>query len=161
MNHVDLNHINTNLDLVDLNHANLNQLFPAYLTTINDSADVCALNKILEWDRNSTDAVSSTVYTRTPLAYVPSIYTSYTPPPVHLLHPYSLVPPSKTFNYGTSDAPSPSHDSSSETVTPEKNPMRRKIPTNPVSNIPNDPDSDPILSDFSLSDSSDPSDNDY
>ena len=77
-------------------------------------------------------------------------------------HTNLSVPAPQIFTYGTaSDPQSPSHDSSSETVTPEKNPMRRKIPTNPVSNIPNDPDSDPILSDFSLSDSSDPSDNDY
>ena len=156
-----MNHINTNLDLVDLNHANLNQLFPAYLTTINDSADVCALNKILEWDRDSTDAASSMVYTRTPLAYVPSIYTSYTPPPVHSLHPYSLVPASKTFNYGTSDAPSPSHDSSSESMTLKGNPTTCNKPNNLVPNVPADPYLNPISSYSPSSYSSDLSYNEY
>ena len=74
--HVDSNHINidsNNLNCVDLNGADLNQLIPANSTTINELADVCELNQLLPWDGGLMDAAASTVSTRTPLSYVPSI----------------------------------------------------------------------------------------
>ena len=56
------------------------------------------------------------------------------------------------------DSPSPPYDSSAETVTPRGNPKPRKKQPNPVLKVPYEPDSDPSLSDYSLSESSDSSD---
>ena len=53
------------------------------------------------------------------------------------------------------------HDPSAEIATPKRNPKPRNNPPNIVSYEPADPDSDPSLSDFSLSDSSDSLDDDY
>ena len=50
LNHVDSNHNNTNLNYsnqVNFNHTDLNQSIPTNFTTINYSANVCGLNKIL------------------------------------------------------------------------------------------------------------------
>ena len=73
-NHVDLNHINTDLNplnQVDSNIADPNQSIPINLTAIHDSADIRALNKISSWYEESTDATHSEVSTRTPLANIP------------------------------------------------------------------------------------------
>ena len=74
---------------------------------------------------------------------------------------YPLVPDSRIFIYGTSDHPSPSHDSSAETVTPKVNLTPSNNPPNYVPNIPDDPDSDSSLSFSSSSDSSDSLDDEY
>ena len=74
LNHVDLNHNNTNLnysDHVNLNQTDFNQLIPTNFTTINYSDNVCGLNKMLSQYGDSADAAASTVSTKTPLAYVP------------------------------------------------------------------------------------------
>ena len=74
----------------------------------------------------------------------------------------SPVPDPQIFTYGTASDPwSPSHDLSAESVTPKGNPTPWNKPHNPVPNIPSDPDSDPILSDYSLSDSFDSSEDEY
>ena len=75
---------------------------------------------------------------------------------------YPLLPAPWKFAYGkVRDPPSPSHDSSAESVTPKGNPMTRNNPPNPVPNVPVDPDSDQISSDSYLSDSSESSENKY
>ena len=77
--------------------------------------------------------------------------------PVH-----SLVPASPILLYGsTSDPPSPLHDTSAESVTPERNTKPHKNPPNLVPYVPDEPNSDPSLSDYSFSDSSDSSENEY
>ena len=89
LNHVDSNHTNTNFNHsnpIDFYYADPNQLIPNNLTTIIDSADARALNKLLLWDMDSMDASSITVYTRTPLAYLTSTHTAHTTSLVHSLH---------------------------------------------------------------------------
>ena len=77
----------------------------------------------------------------------------HTPPP---------VPASQIFIYGRSSDPiSPSNDSSTESVTPKGNLKPRKNPNNLVTNVPIEPDLDPILLDYSSSDSSESSDDEY
>ena len=99
--------------------------------SIHDSANICAIENIL---------------------------TS----PVHLVHTPTTLPTSPIFNYGRESYPlSPSHDSSEESVTPKGNPKPHDNPSNPVPNVLADPDSDPSLSDFSSSNSSDSPDNKY
>ena len=79
--------------------------------------------------------------------------------PVHLVHTPYLVPAPRIFTYGTAIEPqSPSYDSSEKSVTPKGNPTPRNNPPNPVTNIPYEPYSEPILSDYSLTDSSESSD---
>ena len=76
LNHVDLNHINTDLnqsDNVDSNHADLNK----------DSSDIRELNKLLSWYGDSKYASDSKVSMITPLTYVLLIYTSHAPSTVH------------------------------------------------------------------------------
>ena len=53
------------------------------------------------------------------------------------------------------------HDSSEESVTPKFSPTPLNNPPKLAQNIPAELDSDPILSDSSLSDLSDSSDDDY
>ena len=82
--------------------------------------------------------------------------------PVHLVPTTTLVPASLIFTYGTaSDPPSPSNESSAESVTPKGNTEPRDNPPNLVPNVPDKPDSDPSFSDSSSSDSSDISDDEY
>ena len=100
------------------------------------------------------DAVASNFSKRTP-NYAPSIHTAHTPSPVHSLYSYHPVLIPRIFTYGTSDTPSPSHESSAEIVTPKGNPTPRNNPTNLVQNIPADPDSYPSFSDSSSLGSSD------
>ena len=58
---------------------------------------------------------------------------------------------STIFIYGiASDPLSPSHESSSENLTHKGNPKPCNNPTDPLPYIPDDPDSDPSLSDSSL-----------
>ena len=106
------------------------------------------------------DASANTFSNITPLhTYMKLVHT---PSPVHSLHFYPPIPaPHHTpiFTYGTSYPPSPLHDFSAESVTPKVNTTPRKTPTNPVPNIPAEPDSDPILSYSSTSESSNSSDN--
>ena len=81
---------------------------------------------------------------------------------VHLVHTPFLVPASPIFNYVTaSDPQSPSHDSLAESVTQKVNPTPRNNNHNLVPNVPDDPDSDPSLSDSSLLGSSYSSDDKY
>ena len=63
---------------------------------------------------------------------------------VHLVHTPSPVPATQIFTYGTASDPTPHNN-----------------PPNMLTNIPADPDSDPGLSDSSLSDSSDSFDDEY
>ena len=65
-----------------------------------------------------------------------------------------MVPAHRIFIYVTSDPPSPSYDSSVESVTPKGNPTPCNNPPNPAPNVLDDPDSDPSSSDSSLLDSS-------
>ena len=121
LNYADSNHINADSNpsiCADYNQDNSNQSIPVDLTTINDSSDVRALIQLLSWYRDSADAEDSTVSTRTPLAYVLSIHTAHKSSPIHAFHSYPPVTAPRTFTYGTSDPPSPSHDSSAESVTP-------------------------------------------
>ena len=75
---------------------------------------------------------------------------------------HSPVHDLRIFNYDiVSDPPSPLHDSSPEIVTARVNTKPRKNPPNPVPYVPIDPNSDPSLSDSSLLDSSDSSDDEY
>ena len=75
---------------------------------------------------------------------------------------HSLLHTSLIFTYwSASDPPSPSHDSSAESVTSKGNPKPSKNPPNLVPNVPDDPYSDPSLSDSSSSESSDSSDDEY
>ena len=117
-----------------MNHTYSNQPIPADSTniiSINHSANIHTIEKILIL-------------------------------PVHLVLTPPSVPASPIFYYGiASDPPSPSHDSSSESVTPKLNPLPRNNPPNMVPNITVEPDSDPISSYSSLSDSYDSSDNEY
>ena len=108
-----------------------------------------------------TYEADSVFSTRTTLAYLPPIHTDYTPSPVHSFNSYPSVTTPRTFTDGTSDPPSPSHDSSAETVTPKGNPTPRKNPPNPVTNVPADPDSYPGSSYSSWSNSFDSSEDDY
>ena len=107
------------------------------------------------------DAGASTVPNRTPLPYVMSKHRSHTTSLVHSFHLYPPVPAQQTFTYSTSDPPSPSHDSSAESVTTKVNLTPHNNPHNPVPNVPADPGSDPSSSDFTLSDSSKSSDDEY
>ena len=77
--HVDSSHIRTELNHVNLNHVNLDQLISVYLTTIDDSDDVCASNQLFLWDMGFTGAATNTVFKRTQLFYVPSMHTSHKP----------------------------------------------------------------------------------
>ena len=94
LNNVNLNHIDTDLD-------QSNHIYSNHADSNNDSSEVCALNQLLFWDGDSTDAAAKTVYTITPLAYVPSIHTAHTPSPVHPLYFYPPLPSPQTFTYGT------------------------------------------------------------
>ena len=77
--------------------------------------------------------------------------------PVH-----SPVQASPIFTHGiASDPMSPSHDSSAESVTPKLIYKPGDNPPNLVLYVPSDPDSYPILSYYSLSESSNSSDNEY
>ena len=87
------------------------------------------------------------------MAYILSIHTAHTSYPLHLLHFYPPIPDPQTFTYGISDPTSPSYESSTESVTPKRNPIPRNNPPNFVPNVPADPDSDQILSDSSSSNS--------
>ena len=80
---------------------------------------------------------------------------------LHSFLPYPPVLASRTFTYRTIVPPSPSHDSSSERVTPKVNPTPRNKPPNPVLNIPADLDSDTSSSYYFLSYLSDSSDRNY
>ena len=116
LNHVDFNHINTNSNNsnhADSNHANLDQFIQADSTTIHDSADSCALNKILSWYGESTDASSGKFSNRTQLAYVPPMHTSHTPYTVNSFYSYPPeIAPQKSITCGISSyPPSPLHDS--------------------------------------------------
>ena len=134
LNHVDMNNIKTDLNHVNLNHANLNKLIPTNPTTINDSADFHALNKILSCYGDLKDTKAHASPTRTNNHVLP----------VKFVHKPSPVPDSQTcFTNGTaSDPQSPYHDSSEEIVTPKGNPTPRNKPPNLVPNVPDDPDSD-------------------
>ena len=66
LNHVGSILINTISNHIDSNHNNSNQLTRTNSIKINDSVDVCVLNQLLSWDRDSTNAAASTVSTRTP-----------------------------------------------------------------------------------------------
>ena len=69
---------------------------------------------------------------------------------------------SSIFTYGiASDPPSPRHDSLAENVTPKVNHKLREDTSNPLPNVPADPDSDPGLSYSSMSNSYDSSDDEY
>ena len=79
-----------------------------------------------------------------------------------MVHKPSLVPAPVIFTYGSvSDPQSPPHNSSVEIVTPKGNPTTSNNPPNTVPNVPYDPNSAPILSDSSLPELSDSSDNKY
>ena len=90
---------------------------------------------------------------------------------INTYSPYTLsgtfimfVPPvldPRKFTLGTSDPPSPSHDSSVESVTPKVNPTQLKNPPNSVPNVPAETDSDTSSSDSSSSYLSDSSDGEY
>ena len=75
---------------------------------------------------------------------------------------HSPVHASPIFTYGsTSDPPSLPHDSLAEIVTPKGNHKPRENPPNTVPNLPAELDPEPSWSDYSSSESSDSSDNDY
>ena len=79
-----------------------------------------------------------------------------------MVHTSSQVPTPQIFTYGTvSDPQSPSHDSSEKSVTSKGKPTPHKNLPNPVPNVPADSNSYPSLSDYSSSDSSESSDNEY
>ena len=103
LNHVDSNYINTVSNHANSNHDNSDKLITAYLTTINDSAGFCELNKLLSWDRYSVEEADSKVSMRTSLYFVPSIHTSHTQLPVQSFHSYPTVPALRVVTYGTSD----------------------------------------------------------
>ena len=109
LDHVDSNQINAESDHVDLNHVNLNQLITADSATINDSAGVCALNKLLSWHIYLMDVAANKVSKRTQLAYLPSINTPHKPSMVHSLQLYPPVPIPKIFTYVASDPPPSSY----------------------------------------------------
>ena len=92
---------------VDFNHTDSNQLFPAYFTTIKNSANICVLNQFFSLFAESMEPSASTVPIRTTLAYVPSTLIAQTPSTVHLLYLYPPVPAPQKFASGTSDPPSP------------------------------------------------------
>ena len=72
---------------------------------------------------------------------------------------HSSIQASSIFTYGiASDPPPPPHDSLSESVTSKGN---TKQHVNTFNTVPSDQDSDPSLSDYSLSESSDSSYNEY
>ena len=79
---------------------------------------------------------------------------------VSLVHSRTHVSPIFT-NGSRSDPPSPLHESSAEIMTPKGSTKPHNKPTNLVPYVPADPDSDPILSDSSSSESFDPSDCEY
>ena len=61
-------------------------------------------------------------------------------PLVHLVKTPFLVPDPQIFTYGTaSDPPSPSHESSVESVRPKCNRTPRNNPPNQIPNVPADP----------------------
>ena len=119
---------------VDPNHTKSNQPIPDECTntrTINDSAHIHVIEKILS-------------------------------SPVHLVHTPSMIPAPQIFTYRTASDPRlPSHDSSSEIVTPKLNHTPRNNPPNTVPNVPTDLDSDSTLSYSSSLDPYDSSDNKY
>ena len=118
LNHVNLDHINTDLNQANSNDANLDQLIPVDSTTINDSAEMHALNQLFSWDRDSTDASSNTVSNITQLSYLPSIHTDHTPISVYYWKFYPLVLYRQIYTYRKIEPPSRSHESSAKTVTP-------------------------------------------
>ena len=66
------------------------------------------------------------------------------------------------FTYeSANDPPSPPHDSSAESVTPKGNPKPRNNQPNTVPKIPAEQDSDPSWLDYSLTESSNSSDDAY
>ena len=66
-----------------------------------------------------------------------------------MVHTTSPVSSSPIFTYvTTSDPRSSSHDSLSESVITKGNPKPHNNPPNPVPKIPDEPDSDPGLSDY-------------
>ena len=74
----------------------------------------------------------------------------------------SPVHASPIFTYlGASDPPSLSHNSLAEILSPKVNPKPRNNPPNTVLYVPSDLDSNPGLSDYSSSESSDLSDGEY
>ena len=128
------NHKDSDSIHVDPDHENSNKFIPAYLTniiSINHSSNI----------RTKENILSS---------------------PVYLVHTPSPVHSPRIFTNGTaSDTQSPLYDSSGEIVTPKRNPTPHNNPPNPVPNVPDDPDSDPTLSDSSLLYLSDLSDYEY
>ena len=101
---------------VDPNHTNLNQPITANSTSIvsiHDSADMCAIEKILSYP----------------------VHLIHTPSPV-------IASPIFIYGTA-SDPPSPQYDSSAEIVTTKGNPTTRNNPPNLVPKVPYDPYSDP------------------
>ena len=116
-------HKYSNLIHVDQNHDNSYQPIPDDLTnilSINDSADICVIEKILFF-------------------LVHFIHTPYLVP----------APPILTFGT-VSDPRSSLHDTSAEIVIHKGNTTSHNNPPNLVTNIPADLDSDPSFSDSSL-----------
>ena len=100
-----MNNVNSNHIITDSNHVDLNKSIPDHLETINDSAEVWALNQLLSWDRYSTDAAKP-VDNITQLDYVPLIHTSHTPYIVHSLYLCPTIPAQQECTYCTSEPPS-------------------------------------------------------
>ena len=163
LNHVNSNHVDTDLNHNNSNHTNSNHSnlvhsnsIPSDLPNIktkNNSADYCALQKMMSWD--SKDTESSTFSTRTPMAhnYVSSIHTYYVVPAPH--H-------TQISTYGTSDPPSTSHEKSlTVSVISTGNPIPHNNPPKPVPNVPSDPHSDSSTSGSSSLESSDSPDFGY
>ena len=80
------------------------------------------------------------------------MHTSHISSLIHSLNLFPLVPnPRICFNYETASGhPSPLHGSLELDMTPKENPTPCNNPTNPVPNVPADPDSDPSSSDSSF-----------
>ena len=77
---------------------------------------------------------------------------------VYLVHTPYLVPTTGIFTYGTaSDPRSPSHEPSTESVTPKGNTTLRNKPPNLLPNVPAELYSEPSSSNYSSSDLSDSS----
>ena len=75
---------------------------------------------------------------------------------------HSTVHTSPIFTYGSAiDPPSSPHDSSEESVTPKETPNPCNNITNPVPNVPAEPNSDPSLSYPTSPELSDSLDDDY
>ena len=147
-NSVIWNHNDFDLIRVTPNHAESNQLIQDDSTkigSINDSANILAIEKMLSWSGKSKDAT----------AHASPTGTNTHALPVNLVRTPSLVPTPRTFFTcaTASDVKLIPHDSSSESVIHKGNPTPSNNPPIPVPNVPADPDSDPSLLDYSLSDS--------